>query len=96
MTPEKAALDALERGEELNTVKTESGEEFTQRPVTLDMNAPRKRTRKKAGTRVRVYNKENGWLFATDCKIPPKGEANVLRSDLDRYPVLKARLLVMG
>lgn len=92
---ETAVADSLKRGEELITATDETGREFVQRPINLNVSKRTRAPRKKKGERVKVYNKVAGWMFASDCRIPPNGECTVLRADIEKYPLLKQNLVIM-
>ena len=94
-TAEDAARVAQESGEEVTTVKDEAGQEFVQRPISITATKRTRKPRKKAGGRVKVYNRRAGAVFGTDCTIGANEEGTVLQSDLDTYDTLREWLLVI-
>jgi hypothetical protein len=94
-TVEEAARVAQESGEEVTTVKDEAGQEFVQRPISITTTKRTRKPRKKAGGRVKVYNRRGGAVFASDCHIGPHDEGTVLQSDLDASENLRDWLLII-
>lgn len=94
-TVEDAARVAQERGEEVTTVKDETGQEFVQRPISITTTKRTRKPRKKASGRVKVYNRRGGAVFGSDCHIGPHEEGTILQSDLDASENLRDWLLVI-
>ena len=82
-TAAEAIEQAQEAGQPVETTVDETGQEFLQRPISLNT-APRKRVAPKAGKRVRVYHKRRTTMYLSDCTIGPEEEKEILLTDAEK------------
>jgi hypothetical protein len=88
----RAVKEAMDRGEEVATTKDEAGNEYIQRPVSLDLKRGPGRPRKNPGARVKVYNKLKTRLYLSDGVLEANAEAEILVTDL-AIPGIKRNVL---